>query len=129
MGDLTLLDGAWAVCRLAPDAPVPALPDGAAFACVARTADELSVVVPESQAPPGARVEGGWRVLQVAGPLDLTATGVLAALADPLARAGVPVFPIATFDTDWLLVPGARLGQAVGALRAAGHRVTRPAAA
>lgn len=46
---------------------------------------------------------------------------MLAALAGPLARANVPIFPIATHDTDWILVPGAQLDAAVGALRRAGH--------
>lgn len=124
MGGLTVLDGAYAVCRLAPVAPVPELPAGAAFATVARSADELSVVVPEEHAPAGAQqVSGGWRVLRVDGPMDLELTGVMAALSAPLAQAGVPLFPIATFDTDWLLVPGDRLDDAVGALRAAGHEV------
>ena len=90
---------------------------------MARSPDELSVVVPEEHAPPGAEVSGGWRVLRVAGPMDLALTGVLAALSAPLAAAGVPLFAIATFDTDWLLVPGDRLEEAVAALRGAGHAV------
>jgi hypothetical protein len=36
----------------------------------------------------------------------------------------VPIFPIATHDTDWILIPGAQLGLAVVALRAAGHETT-----
>lgn len=44
---------------------------------------------------------------------------MLAGLARPLADAGVPLFALATYDTDVLLVPGARLGDAIAALRAA----------
>ena len=66
---------------------------------------------------------GGWRVLEVAGPLDLGLIGVLAAITAPLAAAAVPVFPIATHDTDWILVPGERLAAAAAALRPAGHEV------
>ncbi len=102
---------------------MPGLPPGAAFACVARTPEEVSVVVPEEHAPAGARIEGGWRALRVDGPMDLALTGVLAALSAPLAEAGVPLFAVATFDTDWLLVPGPRLDEALAALRAAGHDV------
>ncbi|WP_205697168.1 ACT domain-containing protein [Conexibacter sp. SYSU D00693] len=121
--ELALLDGRWAVCRLAPDAPVPALPPGVELACVARTREELSVVVPEVHAPEGAKVEAGWRVLRVAGPMDFSLTGVLAALTAPLARAEIPIFAISTFDTDWILVGEARLDDAVAALRADGHDV------
>ncbi len=49
---------------------------------------------------------------------------MLAALLQPLAQAEVPIFAISSFDTDHLLVPGARLDDAVAALVAAGHEVT-----
>ena len=65
----------------------------------------------------------GWRVLQVRGPLDFAEVGVLAALTEALARAGVSVFAVSTFDTDYLLVAGSMLDRAAQALRAAGHAV------
>ncbi len=67
--------------------------------------------------------ERGWRALEVQGPLDLTLTGILASLAQPLADAGVPVFALATVDTDVILVRAERLGDATTALRDAGHEV------
>jgi hypothetical protein len=88
--------------------------------------EERSLVCLEDLVPDGdevGTVTRGWRILEVAGPLDLALTGVLAALAGPLARANVPIFPIATHDTDWILVPGAQLDHAVGALRRAGHDI------
>ncbi len=57
------------------------------------------------------------------GPLAFELTGVLASLASPLAAAGVPIFALSTFDTDYLLIPGDALEQALGALDAAGHRL------
>ena len=41
----------------------------------------------------------------------------------PLAHAGASIFPIATHDTDYVLVPDARLDDAVRALESAGHAV------
>lgn len=55
------------------------------------------------------------------GPLDFALTGVLAALAGPLADASVPIFVVSTFDTDHFLVDDPHLDEAVRALRAAGH--------
>jgi hypothetical protein len=124
--DLTVLPGELAVARLGPGEPVPewASPGGgAALHAVVRTAGELSVVCAVEAVPSGARAERGWRALAVTGPLDFGLTGVLATLAVPLAEAGVPIFAISTFDTDHLLVRAERLGEAVAALRAAGHRV------
>ncbi|MCB0876610.1 MAG: ACT domain-containing protein [Solirubrobacterales bacterium] len=122
---LTVRPGALAVARLAPGSPAPAWATGgpAGIVAVVTTAGETSVVCDAEAVPGGAPVSAGWRALVVAGPLDHGLTGVLASIADPLADAAVPIFAISTFDTDWVLVPGDRLDDAVAALRAAGHRV------
>ncbi|MCW2995115.1 MAG: hypothetical protein JWQ18_2610 [Conexibacter sp.] len=120
-----VLEGDYAVCRLADDADAPAVPPrGTGFWSLTEVGDERSLVCLEDLAPAagtGTTVVPGWRILEVLGPLDLALTGVMAALSGPLARAGVPIFPIATHDTDWILVPGPQLEAAVGALRRAGH--------
>ena len=59
----------------------------------------------------------------VEGPLDFSLTGVPSALLTPLAEAGVSLFALATFDTDYLLVRAAQLDLAVETLSAAGHPV------
>jgi hypothetical protein len=120
--ELDLLPGSFAVCRLGPDEPSPRWAVGV-LGSVTRTADELSVICPEEAVPEEIRHRGGWRCLAVRGPLAFEETGVLAALAGPLAEAGVPLFALSTFDTDYLLVPGDRLEKASSALRAAGHRL------
>jgi hypothetical protein len=118
VSELRVLPGRYAVCRLDADGVAPA-----AFFSVTRTADELSVVCAEEVAPEGAKCERGWRILQVAGPLEFSLTGVLAAIAMPLAKSGVSIFAISTFDTDYVLVKEEALERAVEALRGAGHRV------
>jgi hypothetical protein len=122
-----VLEGDYAVCRLADAAPPPPVaPRGTGFWSLTEVGEERSLVCLEDLAPAagGATVVvAGWRILEVAGPLDLALTGVLSALAGPLARAAVPIFPIATHDTDWILVPGQQLDIAVAALRRAGHDV------
>ena len=81
------------------------------------------MVLPEQDALPEWKIEPGWRGFQVAGPLDFGLTGVVASLTRPLADAGVPVFVISTFDTDYLLVKEANLDRAREALAGAGHEV------
>ena len=66
---------------------------------------------------------GGWRCLQVAGPLAFSEVGVLANLTAILANARVSVFAISTYDTDYLLVRKEQLAGAVEALQLGGHRV------
>jgi hypothetical protein len=116
---LTLLPDRFAVCRFEPDAPLPAwvFHDAARLWCVMRTPDELSVVCPEDDLPPSVtRAERGWRALKVEGPIPFGEVGVIAGLTAPLAAAGVPVFVLSTYDTDYLLVKEADLERARAAL-------------
>lgn len=122
---LSLLPEPLAVCRLEPGAPLPSWAGGP-FTAFTRTPDELSVVCAEAGLPPAVRREGGWRALKVAGPLDFSLTGILAALAGPLAAAGVSLFAISTFDTDYILIKETALTQASAVLRAAGHTLHSP---
>ncbi len=118
------LQGDLAICRLDAADAVPAWAlAGNGLASVTRLEDELSVVCPVDQVPAGVTADRGWRGLVVAGPLDLELTGILSSLARPLAEAGVPIFAVATHDTDVILVRGAHVERAVAALSAAGHRV------
>ncbi|MBV9879222.1 MAG: ACT domain-containing protein [Gemmatirosa sp.] len=122
---LALLAEPLALCRLASDAPAPPWAAGGPFVSVTRTAAELSIVCAAAAVPEDAVASRGWRALRVDGPLDLALVGVMASLAGPLAAADVSIFPVATYDTDWLLVPGAQVDAACAALVAAGH-VVRP---
>jgi hypothetical protein len=116
------LDAQFAVCRLASDAPLPAWAAGP-LVSITRTPDELSIVCRREDVPDDVRCEPGWRCLRVAGLLEFALVGVLAGLLPPLADAGIPVFVVSTFDTDYLLVKEDRLEAAVAVLRGAGHRV------
>lgn len=118
---LDLLEGTFAVCRMAADAPVPGWAVGGPFVSITRTADELSVVCRQEAVPEDVRCERGWRCLRVAGTLDLSLVGVLASLLGPLAEAGVSVVAASTFDTDYLLFPGQDFRRAVEVLRRAGY--------
>ncbi len=120
---LDVLPGRLAVCRLAPDAPLTDWMRTGALASVTRTEAELSVVCAESAVPEHVQAETGWRALCVRGPLAFELTGVLAALAVPLADAGVSIVALSTYDTDVVLVRETALAEAVAALRAAGHTV------
>lgn len=111
------------MCRLAPDAPVPEWATLASIFSVMRTRDELSIVVPQEDVPKSVVCQRDFRALQVVGPLEFDQVGVLASLATPLADAGISIFAISTYDTDYILVRQADLSRAIEALRAAGHTV------
>ncbi|HET6501376.1 MAG TPA: ACT domain-containing protein [Amycolatopsis sp.] len=121
--------GEYLVAKLDPKAPVPPKllePEADGLVSVTRTATELSVICPVGGLPEGAEIEAGWRLLTVRGPLAFTLTGIIAALANELAAAGVPLFTLSTFDTDHVLVKETDLTRAVETLRAAGHEIQLP---
>ena len=102
---------------------VPAWAANTVFSSVTRTADELSIVCEEGGVPPDVKHDGGWSCIGLVGPFDLNLTGVLASVLQPLADAGVSIFAVSTFDTDYVLVRASQLETAIAALRQAGHQV------
>lgn len=118
-----------AICRLAPDSPIPVWALEGEFFCVVRTHEELSIVCVEypgleDQLPQGALVEREWAAFKLEGPFPFSMTGVLASFVQPLADAKVPIFAISTFDTDYVLIKRETLPQALAALGGAGHQQT-----
>ncbi len=120
---LLLLPDLFAVCRLAPDASVPAWAAAGGFSSISRTANELSIVCRQDAVPEGIKSERNWHCLRVAGTIDFALVGVLTSLVTSLAEAGIGVFVISTFDTDYLLVKANDLDRAVVALRLSGHSI------
>lgn len=113
-----------AIVRLAAGAGLPwwAAREGD-FLSFTRTPDETSIVCEARHVPEGVEREGPYRALRLVGVFSLESAGILAFLAVPLTAARVPIFVVATHDTDYILVPADRLALAIGALREAGHSV------
>jgi uncharacterized protein len=114
-----------ALCRFPAGDAIPGWTAHArSFLTISRTPTELSIVADESAVPADVDAQRGYRALRVEGPLPLDLIGIFAAIAAPLAAANVPIFPIATFDTDYVLVAANHFARAVRALESAGHRVS-----
>ena len=110
---LELLEKEYAVCRLAE----PVLPGGE-FVSLTMSAGEISLVC-SCGGPKGAWNGAGAGAR--CGRAGLLAGGILAALTSALAEAGVPVFAVSTYNTDYLFVKEENLGAALRALAAHGH--------
>lgn len=118
---LLWLPGRYSIGRLPPDSAPQPSPRGP-FVSFTRTGDELSLVCLEAEMPAAARSEGAFALFRVAGSMELGLTGVIASLTAPLAAAGIPVFTVATFDTDYVLVRESDRVRTEEALAAAGYR-------
>ena len=65
-------------------------------------------------------------MLRVAGAMPFSLTGVMASLSGALAGAGVPLFALSTYDTDYIMVKEEHVGAAEAALERAGWRFAGP---
>lgn len=121
---LLLQEDRFAISQLPAEAAIPRWAAQApGVVATVRSREELSIVCREDVVPLEIRQEKGWRAFMVEGPLDFGLTGVLAAIAGPLAVAGISIFAISTFHTDYVLVKEDKLEAATQALTAAGHNV------
>ena len=121
----SLIPESFAICRLDPTTAVPewALRP-AKFASITRTTDELSIVCPENHIPPDLKSDAGWICLKLEGPFPFSTTGVLASFINPLSSNRIPIFAVATFDTDYVLIKQEFWVAASAALESAGHKIT-----
>jgi len=110
-----------AISRLASGAIIPDWALNAHFRSITWTDDEISIICGENQVPEDVDSEGGWRALMVQGPLNFSDTGILASLAGPLSDAGISIFALSTFITDYILVKDAEVDHAVKVLTNYGH--------
>ena len=111
---LTMVPGRYCMLRLDAEAALPAWFSLAApLAAACRTSDELSLLSPEQDVPATLPAERDLCAFKVAGPLDLTQTGILAAIAGPLGAAEIPILALSTFETDYVLVPASCFDEAL----------------
>jgi hypothetical protein len=88
---------------------------------IAKTYDELSLVVPQRINIDAEETDHDWRVLEVLGPLNLSMVGIMAEIGGVLARAKVSIFVVSTFETDYFLVKQDSLDTAIKALKNANY--------
>ena len=127
--NLTVLPKQFSVCRLPAFSPLPFWPFVGSVSSITHTADEVSIVcethtIPDEPQSLQMKVESGWRCVKLEGPIPFESTGVLSQLIAPLANAKISIFAFSTYDTDYVLVRTARLGEAISVWKKAGFNVT-----
>lgn len=109
------------VCQLKD---VESIPMGASFYFVGRTREEISLVCRTSEVPAETiNREDGWSVFYIDGVLDFSLVGILAKITRVLADAGIGIFAVSTYNTDYVLVKKENMSAAMEALRVAGYEV------
>ena len=112
----------YAVLQLAADAPIPKWATSGSIFSVTRTPEELSIICEEEvcEAPLAVR---GWRCLEVVGPFPFTAVGIAAEFCGVIARKGISLLVVSTYNTDYIFLREDAFAKAIEALVAAGHDV------
>ncbi|MBQ4089573.1 MAG: ACT domain-containing protein [Clostridia bacterium] len=109
----------FSVCKLQPGAT---LPEGVCF--FARTDNELSLVCETKNLPEATYAcENEWRMFRVSGALDFSLIGILARITSILAEAGISVFCVSTYDTDYVLIKSEAFPKAISTLADNGYEI------
>ena len=120
---LKLIDEIFAIHSLPANSKIPEQVFSAPVYFIAKTYEEVSIVLPQSYELESDDVENDWRALEVVGPLGFSLTGILSKIATVLANEQISIFAISTFDTDYILIKNNTLAAAVEALRANDYQI------
>ena len=103
--------------------PIPAWATKGIFTSITRTSDELSIVCPLENVPAEHKPDTPWACLKIEGPFAFSQIGILHAFIQPLVEAGISIFAIATFNTDYVLIQEPLADKALQSLQNAGHEL------
>lgn len=120
---MRVLKGDFAVCRLDNTEMIPDWSKNSEFFSITKTSEELSIVCSQDNIPKDIKCEKDWRVIKIEGPLDFSLIGILASISTTLARSGISIFAISTYDTDYILVKRKDIDNTINALLSEGHKI------
>ena len=118
---LKLLDEKFTISKMPQFAELPSVFAKGEMCFVMRTDDDLTIISPEFMAPDNGQQEIGYRCIRIAGQTPSNTTGVLISLVKPLTEAGISIFAVSTFSSDYIFLMEEHLVKATQALQHAGH--------
>lgn len=119
--NLHVLPQAFTICQIYDGSGVDFSQE---FVFVSKTDAELSLVCETAFAPENTLArEDGWRAFCISGVLDFSLVGILAELSGILAKAGISIFAVSTYNTDYVFVKRDALTRALATLTDAGYAI------
>lgn len=116
-----MIAGEFSVCKVADFSQVN-LDNPYTF--TGKTEQEQSLVCLSKDVPQNVLEEDkGWSAFRVEGILDFSLVGILAKLSGLLAQAGISIFALSTYNTDYILVKQDRFQEALDLLAEAGYNI------
>ena len=119
--ELQKLDQDFTVCKIDSIDKVDFTRD---FVFLSKTDDEISLVC-ESAFVPSTVIasEAGWKALKISGILDFGMLGVISKISSLLAKEGISIFVVSTYNTDYILVKAASFDKCVQTLACNGYTI------
>ena len=117
--NLQVLPQAFTVCQISD---VSGVDFSREFVFLSRTDEEFSLVCETGLVPANTLArEDGWRGFRVSGVLEFSLVGILAELSGILAKSGISIFAVSTYNTDYLFTKADVFDRAMAVLSAAGY--------
>ena len=92
------------------------------FVFLSKTSDEISLVCETSSTPANViESDPGWRAIMISGVLDFGMVGVLANISGILAEAGISIFAVSTYNTDYVLMKNENFNKGINVLTNNGY--------
>ena len=123
--EFTILKDLYSIHRFDKDAAIPNWLSDSRFYSITRTNEELSIVCKhvDIKLEDNTMIDKYWRIFKINGPMDLSQCGIIAQISDLFRKNEISIFPIATYDTDYILIKNKNLNKAITSLENDGHKV------
>lgn len=115
----------YGIYRLQKDSSLPEEVLFDRLVSITRSDKELTVVCREQEIKEADASDLGWKAIRIDSAFELTATGVIAAISQPIADLGVSLYVVSTFDTDYILIKEENLQMALDHLSSLGHQINQ----
>lgn len=119
--DIKPLEYDFSVCKVADLSKVDVADE---FVFVGKTDEEISLVCLTYSVPENVTEKSdGWKGFRVCGVLDFSLVGILSGISGVLADAGIGIFSVSTYNTDYIFVKQENFKKSLDLLAKAGYRI------
>lgn len=119
--EIKVIDEDFSICKVQDLTDVSLMDE---YIFIGKTDEELSLVCGTGSVPEHTEArEDGWKAFRIEGVLDFSLIGILAGISSLLANAGIGIFVVSTFNTDYVLTKKNNFNRALDVLRENGYVV------
>ena len=121
--EIKVIDEKFSVCKVQDYSAV----DLAQPFCFTGSTDEENSLVCATANVPDNTIErsDGWQGFRIQGVLDFSMVGILAKIASLLAKHGISIFAVSTYNTDYIFMKQESFEKALHLLEQSGYEIVK----